>query len=66
MLSLIETQPRPHSLSKPKKITTPRRLKPKQLTADELCQLQIVTFRESYNHCRWPREVIERFLAVQA
>jgi hypothetical protein len=34
------------------------------LSIDELCAVHLATIREGVNHCRWPREVIERFLAV--
>ena len=65
MLTLVEKQSRHNSQSKRKK-TAPHRLTLKPLSADELCQVNLATFREGFNHCRWPREVVERFLAVQA
>jgi hypothetical protein len=34
------------------------------LTTDQLCSVHLATIREGVNHCRWPKEVIERFLAV--
>jgi hypothetical protein len=37
----------------------------RRLTAEELCQVNLATIREGVNHCRWPKEVIERFLAVE-
>ena len=36
-----------------------------RLTADDLRRVNLATIREGVNHCRWPREVIERFLAVE-
>jgi hypothetical protein len=36
-----------------------------RLTADDLRKVNLATIREGVNHCRWPREVIERFLAVE-
>ena len=46
----------------------PRRQKLHDLrpvTAEELCEVNLATVREGVNHCRWPKEVIERFLAVE-
>jgi hypothetical protein len=36
------------------------------LTTEELYQVNLATIREGINHRRWPREVIERFLLVEA
>ena len=36
-----------------------------RLTADDLHKVNLATIREGVNHCRWPREVIERFLEVE-
>jgi hypothetical protein len=36
-----------------------------RLTADDLRKVNLATIREGVNHCRWPREVIERFLEVE-
>jgi hypothetical protein len=38
---------------------------PRPLTTDEVCQVNLATIREGVNHCRWPVEVIQRFLAVE-
>lgn len=38
----------------------------RRVTLQELCEVNLATIREGVNHCRWPREVIERFMAVQA
>jgi hypothetical protein len=38
---------------------------PRPITAAEFCQVHVVTIREGVNHCRWPREVIEQFLAAE-
>ena len=43
--------------------TRPLELRP--LSTEELCKLQLATFREGVNHRRWPREIIEQFLAAQ-
>jgi hypothetical protein len=37
----------------------------RRVTAAELCAVNLATIREGVNHCRWPKEVIERFLAVE-
>jgi hypothetical protein len=37
-----------------------------RVAADDLRKVNLATIREGVNHCRWPREVIERFLAVEA
>jgi hypothetical protein len=66
MLTLVEKQSRHNSQSKRMKKSAPRRLTLRPLSSDELCQVNLATFREGFNHCRWPREVVERFLAVQA
>lgn len=66
MLTLVDKQSRHNSQSKRTKKTAAHRLTLRPLSTDELCQVNLATFREGRNHCRWPREVIERFLAVQA
>jgi acyl-coenzyme A thioesterase PaaI-like protein len=35
------------------------------LTTDEVLEVNLNTVREGVNHCRWPIEVIQRFLAVE-
>ncbi len=40
--------------------------KQRPLTNEEIVRVQLATIREGVNHCRWPRDVIEQFLAVQA
>jgi hypothetical protein len=48
--------------------TMPRRQKLhkfRYVTAEELYEVNLATIREGVNHCRWPKEVIERFLAVE-
>jgi hypothetical protein len=42
-----------------------RGVKLRQLSAEEICQVNLVTFRESFNHRRWPRDVVEKFLTVE-
>jgi hypothetical protein len=52
------------SHSNRQKKTTPRfELRP--LSTEELCKIDLVTFREGVNHRRWPKEIIEQFLAVK-
>ena len=65
MLTLLEKRPSSHSQSRRRKTTAPRRLTLKPLSSEEVVQVNLVSFREGYNHCRWPREVIEKFLVVQ-
>ena len=35
------------------------------LTPQDTISVGIVTIRESYKHRRWPREIVERFLAAE-
>ena len=65
MLALAAKQYR-HCSHERQKGITPRRFPLKPLSLEEVCQVNLATFREGVNHCRWPREVIEKFLAVQA
>ncbi len=65
MLTQVEKYSGYSSYSKRQKKTKPRRFKLRPLSTEELCQVNLATFREGFNHCRWPREVIEQFLAVQ-
>lgn len=71
MLSLVEKQVRNSSDSKRKTKTKLRSvpLRPlvqlRPLSAEELCQVNLATFREGFNHCRWPKDVIEKLLTVQ-
>lgn len=37
----------------------------RSLTEEELFRVNLATIRESNNHCRWPRDVVERFLSVE-
>ena len=32
------------------------------LTAEEVAEVNMATIRESMNHRRWPKEIIQRFL----
>ena len=41
-------------------------LSEQSLTTEELHKVNLATIREGINHRRWPREVIERFLLVEA
>lgn len=38
---------------------------PRPLTSDELTAVSLATVRESRTHRRWPREVVEKFLAAE-
>lgn len=51
--------------SKRQNKTQPPKFEFRPLSTEELCQVNLATFREGVNHCRWPREVIEQFLAVE-
>jgi hypothetical protein len=53
------------SCSKRQKKTKPPRFELRPLSIEELCKVDLATFREGVNHRRWPKEVIEQFLAVQ-
>jgi hypothetical protein len=65
MLTLVQRRPRLHSSSKRQKKTMTRQFPLKPLSSEEVCQVNLASFREGYNHCRWPRDVVEKFLAVQ-
>ena len=65
MLKLVEKTSRHSSHPKRQKKRNPGLFAFRPLSTEELCQLNLATFREGVNHCRWPREVIEQFLAVQ-
>jgi len=43
-----------------------RHLSAHSLSTEELYKVNLATIREGINHRRWPREVIERFLLVEA
>lgn len=42
-----------------------RRLFPTKLTTEDYVQVMLATIREGANHSRWPREVVEHFLAAE-
>ena len=65
MLTLLEKQSGRTAVSKRQPTTAPRRVPLRPLSIEELFQVNRATFREGINHCRWPREVIERFLTAQ-
>lgn len=63
---LTSEKPSSHSsCSKRVRKTRIVRSKLRTLSIEELTQVNLATFREGVNHCRWPREVIEQFLAVR-
>ncbi|HKZ79208.1 MAG TPA: hypothetical protein VJ124_12975 [Pyrinomonadaceae bacterium] len=35
------------------------------LTEEELFKVNLATIRESDSHCRWPKDVLERFLSAE-
>ena len=65
MLKPVERNSSYSSYPKRQRKTKLRQLTHRPLSIEELCQVNLATFREGVNHCRWPREVIEQFLAVQ-
>lgn len=65
MLKLVERNSSHSSYPKRQRKTKLRQFTLRPLSTEELCQVNLATFREGVNHCRWPREVIEQFLAVQ-
>ena len=40
-------------------------LAPIQLTTQDYVQVMLATIREGESHARWPREVVEHFLAAE-
>jgi hypothetical protein len=66
MLTLIRQNFDYSSNSKRQEKTKPGQFELRPLSTEELCKVNLATFREGVNHRRWPREVIEQFLAVQA
>jgi hypothetical protein len=65
VLTLVPNNFNHSSLRKLQKKIEPRRFGFRPVTSEEMCAVNLVTLREGVNHCRWPREVIERFLAVE-
>jgi hypothetical protein len=65
VLTPIEKYSNDSSFSKRQKRAKHPRFELRPLSAEELCKIDLITFREGVNHRRWPREVIEHFLAVQ-
>ncbi len=46
-------------------LRTKELLDSRRVTIEDLRKVNLATIREGVNHCRWPREVIEKFLAVE-
>lgn len=65
MLTLAEKNSNYSSYVKPQEKNKRQRSELRPLSTEELCLVNLATFREGVNHRRWPREVIEQFLAVQ-
>lgn len=65
MLTLVEKNSNYSSNSKRQQKTKPQRFELRPVSNEELCRVNLATLREGVNHRRWPREVIEQFLAVQ-
>ena len=63
MLALVRKESVSNSTSQRQQTTAPHRVTLRPLSTEELFEVHRATFREGRNHCRWPREVIERFLA---
>lgn len=65
MLTPVGKNSNDSSYSKRQKKTKLPRFLLRPLSPEELCRVDLATFREGVNHRRWPREVVEQFLAVQ-
>lgn len=65
MLTLVARKSRYGFVAQRLRTTAPRRVPLKPLSVEELFEVNRATFREGFNHCRWPKEVIEKFLAAQ-
>jgi len=61
----VKTTSGKYSNSKQQKKTNRPRFELRPLSMEEQWKVDLATFREGVNHRRWPREVIEQFLAVQ-
>lgn len=64
MLTPVAKKSELSSHSNGQKKTRPPRFELRPLSTEELCKLELATFREGVNHRRWPREIIEQFLAA--
>ncbi len=64
MSTLFEKHSNCSSYSEREETIRRRELRP-PLTSEEACQVHLATVREGVNHCRWPRDVIERFLQLE-
>ena len=64
---MLTSENRSSHSSFPERQGKPRvqRSKLRPLSQEERAQVCIATFRESVNHRRWPRDVVEQFLAVK-
>lgn len=64
---MLTSENRSSHSSYPERQGKPRfqRSKLRPLSQEERAQVCIATFRESVNHRRWPRDVVEQFLAVR-
>ena len=65
MLTLVKNNLNHSSRSRQPENSKPRQFEFRPVTTQEMVDVNLVTLREGVNHCRWPREVIEYFLAVQ-
>lgn len=65
MLTLVSNNSRQSRRPKLQEKTEPQQFVFRPVTSEEMCEVNLVTLREGVNHCRWPREVIEYFLAAQ-
>ena len=64
---MLELQKKSNHVSELKhnKESKSRGLNQWQLSAQELCDVHLATLRESFNHRLWPKDVVEKFLAVE-
>ena len=65
MLSPTQKQSRNSSATRGKTKTHIRAVALRPLSIEELTQVSLATFRESFNHRRWPRDVVEKLLTVE-
>jgi hypothetical protein len=65
VLTLVEKNSNGSSYSKRQEKTKLQQYELRPLSTEELCLVNLATLREGVNHRRWPREVVEQFLAVQ-
>jgi hypothetical protein len=65
VLTLVKKHSNHSTCSRQQEKAQRRQFEFRPVTTQEMCEVNLATLREGVNHCRWPREVIEQFLAVQ-